>query len=193
MKSFFNIRETEDGYEKIDDIGEIPFTTGTASQNEIYQKAKEDYHSDIEFQFILAPVSEEGGYAYMSPIPGIALNKNSKNADWALEFLNFFYTAENNELYAKESNIIPNTQDAIEHISDQYDIAQDHICELGQVTFDYGFYNAITQSLMEISKGNNPKYMRQDAEGNATLYDFTYYMENARNYIVEQRNGETTE
>jgi len=55
-------------------------------------KTKEDYHSEIDYEFILSPVGDQGGYAYLSPSAGIAINKNSFNKEAALDFLNYFFS-----------------------------------------------------------------------------------------------------
>ena len=111
-RSFLNIVGSDGNYEKKDDIGEVPFMPASNSIVPAIEKAKENYHSKIEYEFILAPVTDDGGYAYISPSNGLAINKNSRNPDWALEFLNFFFTAENNKIYAEAANLTPNTADA---------------------------------------------------------------------------------
>ena len=55
-----------------------------------------------------------------------------------------------------------------------FSIGNDRISQLGQVSFNYMFYDIIKTELIEISKGNNPKYMKEDG----SLYDFDYYMGN---------------
>lgn len=169
---FLNIGETDGTFEKIDDKGIIAFMPSTMSLESVMEKTKSDYHSEIEYEFILAPVSEEGGFAYLSPTHGIAVNKNSENAEWAIKFLDFLFEPENNELFAENYHVIPNTKDALSLISERFDIPENHICELGQVTFSYDFFSEINTCIIDVSKGNNPKYM--DKDGTA-LYPLEHY------------------
>lgn len=185
-RSFFNLDMDEDGnYTKIDDIGKTAFLPSTISLETDMQDIKEAYHSNIEYKFILAPVGEDGGYAYMSPSDGIAINKNSDNTDWALSFVDFLFEKKNIEKYAKEDNIIANTTKAYDVVKNQLNVPESHICQLGEVTFDYNFYGIINESLTEVMKGNNPKYMETDSEGNITIYSLDYYMENMSNRFME--------
>ena len=52
---------------------------GAMSLKGVMAKVKEDYHSNIDYEFILSPVGDEGGFAYLSPAAGLAVNKNSTN------------------------------------------------------------------------------------------------------------------
>jgi spermidine/putrescine-binding protein len=128
-------------------------------------------------------VGDDGGYAYLSPADGIAINKNSANTAWALEFLNYLFSPQINKTFAADQNIISNTADAMDTIKSQFSVQPDHICQLGQVTFDYVFYNVIKKSLMDVSKGNNPKYMKDDG----TMYDLGHYMDLLEGAFAEQR------
>ena len=166
---FLNVVETDVENPVTDPDGIIPFMTAPISSRSQMEKVKEDYHSNIDYEFILAPVSEEGGFAYLSPGDGIAINKNSDHVDWALEFLNFFFQEENNKLFAEEYDVIPNTSDAIAYVSKEFGIPEDQVCQLGDVTFDYNFYSIINETAMSIIKGNNPKYMRDDGAGNLSF------------------------
>lgn len=185
-KDFLNILEVSEGvYEKQDDIGEIAFLTDTQAFKLYLDKTKSDYHSEIEYEFITAPVGEDGGYAYLSPADGLAINKSSDNIEWSLEFLNFFFNKEINTDFAKESGKIPNTKDALI----EYNIDEDHACDVGQVTWTkFNFYKLITPLLISnykfeeesgtvdvpsISKMTNPKYMN---ESNGT-YSIKYTLE----------------
>lgn len=125
---FLNVVETDVENPVTDPDGIIPFMTAPISSRSQMEKVKEDYHSNIDYEFILAPVSEEGGFAYLSPGDGIAINKNSDHVDWALEFLNFFFQEENNKLFAEEYDVIPNTSDAIAYVSKEFGIPEDQVC-----------------------------------------------------------------
>ncbi len=185
-RDFLSIGMNESGeYYKKDDLGQVAFMPAPMTTSGTIAKTKEDYHSNIEYTFILSPVAEEGGFAYMSPAQGLVINKNSDQLDWALEFMNFFFTSQNNKAYAEEFGIIPNTSDALSYIENKFDIKENQISQLGQMTFDYGFYGIITKSLVEVSKANNPKYMKDET----TLYDFSYYMDRLETRFEEQRTG----
>jgi ABC-type glycerol-3-phosphate transport system substrate-binding protein len=177
-RDFMNIAANEDGnYEKSDDgVGQIAFMPGQQSLESSIQKIKEDYHSDIEYKFILSPVGEDGGYAYMSPGRAIAVNKNSLNMEWTLKFVNYLISEEGNKVFCHAMGFIPNTKDAFDIAMKQFDIPKNHISQLGQVTFNYDFYTIIYTSLLNISKGNNPKYMKTNEDGTTELYSLEYYM-----------------
>lgn len=185
-RDFFNIVEKGETLVKADDVGKVAFFPSPISIKSIFDKTKEDYYSEIEYVFIPAPVGVDGGYAYLSPTHGIGVNKNSSNLDWSVEFLNFLFKAENNEVFSEAFNVIPNTEKAFEYIKTLYDIPENHICHLGQVTFNYGFYDMLQESLVDISKANNPKYMKDDGNGNLSLYPFEYYMEELEAAIAAQ-------
>lgn len=183
-RSFLNITGTDGNYEKADDIGAVPFMPASNILLTDIEKAKENYHSEIEYEFILAPVTMEGGYAYVSPHNGLAVNKNSFHTDWALEFMNFFFTAENNKIFADAGNITPNTADALEIISRKYRIPVENIGHPADVTLDgYNFYNLICPTLVTTAKANNPKYMQEDG----TMYPFSHYMDELTDAFAEQR------
>ena len=172
-RDFFNVlMVSEDSYEKRDDVGKIAFMADTQVFGLELAKTKSDYHSEIEYQFILSPVGEDGGYAYLSPADGLAINKRSDNIDWSLEFLNFFFTHDVATEFARETGKIPNTADALL----EYEVPADRTCDVGQVTFSYTFYKTVTTLLMGgyddmvgISKMNSPKYMRQNSDGSYSL------------------------
>ncbi len=185
-RDFLNIAESGESYIKKDDVGQVAFLPGAMSMKNVVDKTKEDYHSEIEYVFIPAPVSNEGGFAYLSPAHGIAANKNSANLDFAVEFLNFLFKQSNNEVFAKAFNVIPNTAKAFDYIKTLYDLPESRICHLGQVTFDYGFYELVKPTLANISKCNNPKYMKDDGSGNLSLYPLNYYMDELEAAIEAQ-------
>ena len=144
-RDFLNIKEvSDDTYEKKDDIGKIAFLTDTQAFEPELKKVKSDYHSEIEYEFILSPVGEEGGYAYLSPADGLAVNNKTDNLDWSLEFLNFLFTPEINKAFAAEAGKISNTTDALV----QFDVPESRSCDVGKVTFSYPFYKTVTTLLM---------------------------------------------
>lgn len=174
---FFNIVKTENGYEKADDKGIIAFMPSPISRMSVIEKVRDDYHSEIEYVFIAAPVGEEGGFVYLSPAHGIAANKTSANLDWSIRFLDFLFKPENNKIFADKHHIIPNTKEAATYISGLFDVPSSRVSELGQVTFAYNFYDAVTKPLRDVSKANNPKYMQTAEDGSTSLYPFDYYMQ----------------
>ncbi len=183
-RSFLNINGSEGAYTKTDDIGAVPFMTAADSLRPSIDRVKENYHSKIEYTFILAPVSETGGFAYMSPSSGIAVNKNSAHVDWALEFMQFLFTAQNNCLFAETFNIMPNTTDVLDRISKKYDIPVESIGQPENVTFaSYNFYNLIYPTLVSTAKANNPKYMQEDGK----MYPFAYYYDSLKDAFAQQR------
>jgi len=171
---------------QVHDKTDVAFIAEPMSLKTSLDKYKEDFHSDVEYEFILAPVGDEGGFAYMSPSEGIAVNKNGQNVDWALEFLNFLFSRQENSVYAKENSIIPNTKDAETYINKTFNMKGTRVTQLGQVSFDYVFYNVINKTLVDVSKANAPKYMRQDG----TMYPLSHYMEGLESGFEKQRKKE---
>lgn len=144
-REFLNvIQVSDDVYEKQDDVGKIAFLVDTQAFDLYLSKTKSDYHSQIEYEFILSPVAVDGGCAYLSPADGLAINKSSDHVDWSLEFLNFFFTPEICEAFARETGKIPNTADALL----QYDVPAERTCSVGQMTFSYPFYRTVTTLMM---------------------------------------------
>ena len=174
-RDFLNVKKENDVYVKADDIGQVAFAPSSMSMLQTIQRVKEDYHSGIEYVFIPSPVGQDGGYVYLSPAHGIAVNKTTANVDWSAKFIDFLYQPKHNETFAKAFNCIPNTKEAFAYVKTLYDVPENRISQLGQVTFEFDFYNVIQKALTEISKGNNPKYMKDDGNGNLSLYPFEYY------------------
>ncbi len=181
-KDFLNIAKVgDDVYEKQDDVGKIAFMVDTQAFDLDLAKTKSDYHSQIEYVFILSPVGEDGGYAYLSPADGLAINNQSDHTDWALEFLDFFFTPEISKAFAAETGKIPNTADALL----QYDVPEDHTCDVGQVTFSYTFYKTVTtpmlagyEDMIGISKMNAQKYMKDNGDGTySPMFTLDEYLE----------------
>lgn len=185
-RDFLHIKNENEVYEKVDDLGQVAFMPSAMSLQSVINKTKEDYHSAIEYVFIPAPVSKDGGFAYLSPAHGIAAGNASPNVEWSIKFLDFLFTPEKNELFAKAFNVIPNTSEALSYLKTLYDLPNDHISQLGQVTFDYGFYDMLQDSLASTVKANNPKYMQDDGNGNLSLYPFEHYLDELEASISAQ-------
>lgn len=172
-RDFLNITKlSEDEYKKQDDVGKLAFMVDTQAFSLYLDKAKSDYHSEIEYKFITSPVGEDGGYAYLSPADGLAINRHSDHTDWALEFLNFFFTPEITTAFAEETGKIPNTADALL----RFDTPAERTCDVGQVTFSYAFYKTVTtlmlggyEDMIGISKMNAEKYMTANGDGSFSL------------------------
>lgn len=186
---FLGIKDDGNGNATVDEVGTVAFMPAAASLQTVMATTKEDYHSNVEYEFVLAPITDEGGVAYLSPGKGIAVNKNSDDLDWALEFMNFFFTEQYNKEFAEASNLLPNTSDAVEYAAEAFGVPKEQICELGEVTFDYGFYGMIVVPMTDIVKGNNPKYMKDDGKGNLSLYDFEHYMDLLKSAFATQRGA----
>lgn len=189
--SFLNIRKnaTTGAYEKFDDLGNVPFMPWTLSSSRLLEKVKEDYGSQIDFQFILAPTTEEGGIAYLSPSNWIGMNKQSLHAPWALEFLNYLFSKEGNAIFAKTANLIPNSKDALNDVQTMFGIPSSRVCHVGQAAFSYPFYDIINTSLTAISKGNKAKYMVKNADGSYSLHPFEDYYASLSEAFLKQRNA----
>lgn len=184
-----NVVPDGDGWKKGEGVGQVAFMPSPMSLQSVIDRTKDDYHVDIEYLFIPAPVGEDGGYAYMSPAHGIAVNKDAPHLEQSIRFMDFLFTKENNELFAKEFNIIPNTEGAFDYIKSLYDIPENRISQLGQVTFDYGFYDIISVQLRDLSKGNNPKYMQENSDGTVSLYPLEHYLDILEESFKENGEG----
>ena len=174
VRSFLGITANATGSSaKTDDIGKVAFMPQTMSFKNALDKARDDYHSGIQYQFILAPVGDDGGYAYLSPASGMAVNVNSSNTAWDLEFMNYLFAPDINKAYAADQGLIPNTADAVETINALFDVDASHVSQLGQVSFSYIFYDVMNKTLTDVSKANNPKYMQSDG----SMYPLSHYMD----------------
>lgn len=176
-KGFFNIAKGLDGADdyKVDDLGDLPFVVGSLTQQIHYEKTKSDYNSNIDYEFIMTPTSNDGGFVYLSPSEAMIINKNTNNIDWAVEFFNYFFTKSVNMSFANDYGCLPNIEDK-SSIVEKYGVPENHISNVGSVTFKYGFYNIINDSVTAVSKGNNPSYMDLTDKSNPKLYSFDYYM-----------------
>lgn len=182
---FLNITEQNGSFEKSDDIGCIAFMPAPMSIKGIIDRAKDDYHSEIEYIFVPSPIGSDGGYAYLSPAHGIAVNKNSERLEYVEKFINYLFTPENNRVFASLFNVIPNDKEAFSYIRTLYELPDNHVSQLGQVTFGFDFYKIVLTSLVEIAKCNNPQYMNTDADGSKALYPFDYYFEKLAKALAE--------
>lgn len=188
-KGFFNIVKKGSTYEKKDDEGTIAFMPAPLSHNTYLSKIKDDYHSKIEYVFILSPVGDNGGYVYLSPSDGFAINKNSKNIEWSLKFLNFLFEPDNNITFTKLNNNFSNTINVFAQVKEQFPMPNDHFAQLGSINFDYPFYATIVESIIEIAKANNPKYMQQNNDGTYSIRSFDYYMDNLSTRLEKPETG----
>jgi ABC-type glycerol-3-phosphate transport system substrate-binding protein len=184
VRSFLGITADANGsYAKADDIGKVAFMPQAMSFKNALDKASSDYHSGIKYQFILSPVGDDGGFAYLSPATGMAVNANSSNTAWALEFMNYLFSPDINKKFSSDAGYVPNTADALESIHTSFDVAPSHISQLGQVSFSYVFYDVMNKTLTDVSKANNPKYMQSDG----TMYPLSYYMDNLEAAFIAAR------
>lgn len=190
--SFFNIRydSADKLYHKKDDLGNVPFLPWTYSLKATMEKTKIDFESTIDYDFILSPVGDEGGFGYLSPSNWIALNKNSTQKAWALEFLNYLFSESGNRLYADNAHIVPNSVNAPDFIKNTFHIPSSRISDVGQASFDYSFYSIIKTALVNISKSNREKndYMIKNDDGTWTAYSFDHFMESLKSAFETQRS-----
>lgn len=194
-REFLNIiKVSDDEYQKQDDVGKIAFMVDTQGFDSYISKTKSDYHSNIEYKFILSPVGKDGGYAYISPADGLAVNNRSDHIDWSLEFLNFFFTPENSKAFAAATGKVPNTSDALL----AYDVSSDHVSNVGQVTFSYPFYKTVTtlmlggyaDDMIGISRMNDPQFMTDNGDGTFSIaYSLEDYMARLEQEFVKIRQA----
>lgn len=191
---FLNLKKNSSGdYVVQDGVGKCPFMPATASFQSYLDKVKDDYHSPIDYTFILSPLGDEGGYAYLSPSIGIAINKGTKKSDWSLEFLNFLFSKKENQKFAESYNIIANSTSAfddIKAIQSKYGIPANHISHLGQTTFKWdGFYSVIVDTITSISKANKGKYLLDKSKD--TMYSLDSFLSTLETNFAKYRT--TTE
>ncbi|MCQ2506403.1 MAG: ABC transporter substrate-binding protein [Lachnospiraceae bacterium] len=147
-RSFFNIKydETERKYKKCDDLGRVPFLIASTEFAETLNNCKQNYSSEIEYEFILLPISEASGYAYILPTHAISICKTSENIDYAVEFLNFMFSKEENVNIANVSGEFPNVYDINKYINQRLGVPEKFIFEYGKLEFkkdEYGFLNFV--------------------------------------------------
>lgn len=190
--SFFNIRQdaTSGLYAKADDLGNVPFLPWTYSLKATMEKTKVDFESNIDYDFILSPVGDEGGFGYLSPSNWIALNKNSNEKSWAIEFLNYLFSSVGNPIYADSAHLVPNSSDARDFIKRTFSVPSSRIADVGQASFNYDFYSLIKTALVAIAKSNREKtpYMSQNSDGSWSAYPFSYYLDNLKQAFASQRS-----
>jgi ABC-type glycerol-3-phosphate transport system substrate-binding protein len=177
-RAFFNLVADADGNLVANvEASKVAFMPGTISMLTTLEKYKEDHHSNVDFGFSLSPLSEEGGFAYLSPAIGMAVNKGTANLDWSLEFMKFFFSAQENKKYASEQTLIPNINEAPSYITSKFTVDATHISQVGQVTFQYQFYNIIANALQNVAKANKPENLQTDG----TMYPFDYFFNSTDN------------
>lgn len=76
--------------------GDVPFwvcTTECVSGMKKRESKSETFSADpFEYSFINAPLSDDGAYIYKEPWYGFAVNRESDDIDYAVEFMQFFMT-----------------------------------------------------------------------------------------------------
>ncbi len=166
-KTTFEVNKPENNY------GNVAFFPYISSTETVIQELIDEYQLDTEFEFICSPLNEEGTNrpVYITPYYGICANKNSEELIWIREFVNFLFQEKNNKLYAENASIIPNTTDALQYVSNKYDVDADTDVTLcGQIRFsdEYNGYSPIASALTETFKCSAQKYMINlncDADG----------------------------
>jgi ABC-type glycerol-3-phosphate transport system substrate-binding protein len=165
-----------------DKLSRTAFLPESMSFQELLDNTKEEAGSNQEYEFILSPMGDNGGFAYLSPSSGIAVARYSPHQEFALEFMNYLFNKKINKAFAKNYYVIPNTDDTLDLFKQTFPdaAANKRLSNLGQVTFDYVFYNPMKAGLMACSKGNKQKtgYMDQDSSGNWSIYPFSHFMDN---------------
>lgn len=162
------ITKPENGY------GNVAFMPYLSSTSTLIQSLIDEYDLTTEFEFICSPLNDEGekSSVYVTPYYGICLNKNSENLMWLREFVNFVFHEQNNKTYASDAEIIPNTKDAMQYISDTYNVdIEKNVTLCGQIRFssDYNGYTPIADALKSTLKCSAQKYMinlNKDDNGN---------------------------
>lgn len=95
--------------------GDMPFyvcNTECVSGMKKRESKSETYSADpFEYEFLYAPVGDEGAYAYMQPWYGFSVKKDSEEKDMAVEFLRFMMTKEQVEEMAEIKGLPSVTED----------------------------------------------------------------------------------
>ncbi len=78
--------------------GNMPFYVCTAEcvsgMKKRESKSETFIAKPFEYEYLYAPIGDEGAYAYTEPWYGFSVNKNSKDKDIAVEFMRFLTTAD---------------------------------------------------------------------------------------------------
>lgn len=163
----FETRKPENNF------GSVAFFPYLSSAETIIRSLIEDNGLDTNFKFVCSPLNDEGVNSpiYITPYFGICANKNSDNLIWIREFVNFLFQEDNIKTYAKAASIIPNSQDALRYVADNYGLNVDtDITLCGQIKFsnDYNGFTPLASGLANVVKCNARKYMVdlcRDADG----------------------------
>lgn len=182
-KDFLGIRQQGNGYIKTDDVGNVAFMVSHNTLKLYLDRNKEIYHSNIDYEFILSPTGDEGGYAYMSPSVGLTISNKTQNLDWCLEFANFLFSEKYNTEFCENTGFVPNTAHAREYVSEKFSVPVETVGDPGQMTFDWPFYPLLTKVIEQIVKCNNPKYFGPDGK----MREFSYFMELFKENMENQR------
>lgn len=174
-----NVQASTDAvtYAKRSDVGQVAFMPGTWSLKTVMDKTKADFSSNIAYEFILSPMGDDGGFSYLSPSNGIAVNKNTTHKAWALEFLNYLFSEKTNITFAQDYGIIPNNSGAQKFVQENFKADAKHSSQLGQVTFRYNFFGTVKPVLADVSKANAQKYMIDNGDGTYSMHPFSYYQD----------------
>ena len=62
----------------------------------------------------------------------------------------------------------------MDSINSAFSTPSDRVCQLGQVTFGYVFYDVMKKALMDVSKANNPKYMTSLSPRISVFFSFSF-------------------
>lgn len=195
MKAFFNVFNDI----KQEGCGDIAYFPSSLASKPDFDRIKKDYAPDIDFDFIPAPVGENGGFSYISPSTGIAINKNGTNVDWSVEFLDYIFCRNINIAFSEQVSLLPNVVDLLEYSSKKLEIPLDRISHLGQATFKYNFFSVVNSKFLSpTSKGNNKKYMiktqvETDPETGEPIYEYSfysydYYLETFKTELAKHRS-----
>ncbi len=144
--------------------GTVAFFPYLSSASATIKLLIEQYKLDTEFEFVPAPLNNEGekSAVYLTPYYGLCANKNSDNLIWIREFFNFVFDEENNLRYAENAQLAPNVANAIQMIADQYGVDAEKDCIFcGTIRFSdaYNGYSPLSSGMVDVFKCSAPKYM----------------------------------
>ena len=89
--------------------GDVPFwvcSTEKYSGMKKRESKSEAYSAaPFEYQFMYAPVGDDGAYAFVDPWVGFSVNRNSDNYDYAVEFIRFLAQEEQMDIIASVKGV----------------------------------------------------------------------------------------
>ena len=132
--------------------GDVPFwvcTTECVSGMKKRESKSESFSADpFKYTFIDAPLGDDGAYVYEEPWYGFAVNRNSDDIEYAVEFMQFFMTEEELNTIASVKGM-PSA--AINSTDERYEAALAPKKLAGTYIFDGSMSIRVTSAIADVA------------------------------------------